>query len=326
MIEELEGEDESWAVGRRSDQLANRIRPLIPWLLSRRLAAVELYFSAMALETEAGELQVKRVTVKNAKGATDDCLAVEEPLEIRVVRQVEGEIEEQSVSITMRTPGHDFELAVGFLHGEGLLSGPSDLQSLTPVLPERPGCNVVRVVLSANAAFDPEILSRHFYTTSSCGVCGKASLEALQDLDTSEIEDCRPAVKSELLHSLPAALRSAQSIFELTGGLHAAGLFAPQGDLVCVREDVGRHNAVDKVIGHELLQGRLPLLDSVLVVSGRTSFEILQKALAAGIPFVAAVSAPSSLAVEVAQQFGMTLVGFMRGQNFNIYSDAGRIR
>ncbi len=255
----------------------------------------------------------------------DDFLAVEEPLEIRLVHLDDGDLREKSISITMRTPGHDYELATGFLHGEGIIRGRSDLRSTRPVLPERPGCNIVRVPLAPGTAFDSSQLERHFYTTSSCGVCGKASLEALQEIADPRLRDGIPRVSGAVIASLPQKLRQSQAVFERTGGLHAAAIFSADGQLRCLREDVGRHNAVDKAIGRAILEGELPLRDSILMVSGRTSFEILQKALVAEIPILAAVSAPSSLAVEVAREFGTTLLGFVRAGGFNVYADRGRI-
>jgi FdhD protein len=249
-----------------------------------------------------------------------DTLATEEPLEIRVAGP-DGVT--QQVAVTMRTPGGDFELAAGFLFTEGLIV-PGDVSRVAycdDLEDEEQRYNVVTVTLER--AFDAEKLRRNFYATSSCGVCGKA---ALDDIEVR----CAPVgpgpdVPVSVLVSLPEKLREAQKVFERTGGLHAAGLFTAAGDLVTLREDVGRHNAVDKVIGEQLLAGRIPLSDHVLQVSGRASFEIVQKALAARIPFVAAVSAPSSLAIDLARESGMTLVGFVRGPEFNAYSGSERL-
>jgi FdhD protein len=249
-----------------------------------------------------------------------DTLATEEPLEIRVAGP-DGVT--QQVAVTMRTPGGDFELAAGFLFTEGLI-GPADIQRVAycdDLDDEEQQFNVVTVTLSR--PFDAEQLRRNFYATSSCGVCGKA---ALDDIEVR----CEPVgvgteVSAGVLVSLPDKLRQAQKVFERTGGLHAAGLFTPEGKLVSLREDVGRHNAVDKVIGEQLLQGRVPLSDLVLQVSGRASFEIVQKAAVAGLPIVSAVSAPSSLAVEAAERFGMTLAGFVRDGRLNVYSHPERI-
>ena len=249
-----------------------------------------------------------------------DALAAEEPLEIRV--QGPGQ-EQRSVAVTMRTPGGDFELAVGFLFTEGLIA-PRDVRRVAycDTLPgEDQRYNIVAVTLET--PFDHERLNRNFYATSSCGVCGKAALDDIDVRCTPVAEG--PRVSSEVLLSLPGALRKAQRVFERTGGLHAAGLFTPDGRPVSVREDVGRHNAVDKVIGEHVLAGRVPLADHVLQVSGRLSFEIVQKAAVAGIPIVSAVSAPSSLAVEAGERFGMTLVGFVRDDRLNVYSRPERI-
>jgi len=252
-----------------------------------------------------------------------DELATEEPLEIRVVSRTTA-----TVAVTMRTPGADFELAAGFLYGEGVLTGRDDVTRIAyctdPEVDAEQQYNVVSVGLAAGALPDLRALERHFMTSSACGVCGKASLQALE-LRGCPVVPPGPVVDPAVLTSLPAALREAQGLFESTGGLHAAGLFTPDGGLVALREDVGRHNAVDKLVGWALLQGRLPLHDHLLMVSGRSSYEILQKALAAGIPFVCAVSAPSSLAVALARRFGMTLVGFLRGERFNVYAGEERL-
>jgi FdhD protein len=250
-----------------------------------------------------------------------DALATEEPMEIRV----EGpEQEAVPVAVTMRTPGGDFELAAGFLFTEGLIEGRQALVRVSyceDVPAEEQHYNVVTVRLAGS--FDPDVLRRNFYASSSCGICGKASLEQVQV--RCEPLPAGPVVKADVLVGLPDALRKAQRVFARTGGLHAAGLFAPDGTLLALREDVGRHNAVDKVIGEAVLAGDLPLAERVLQVSGRLSFEIVQKAARAGIPIVSAVSAPSSLAVEVAERLGMTLVGFARDGRFNVYAYPERI-
>ena len=249
-----------------------------------------------------------------------DSLATEEPLEIRV--QGPGQ-EQAQVAVTMRTPGGDFELAVGFLFTEGLIA-PGDVKRVAYCdnLPgEDQRYNVVSVTLER--PFDAERLRRNFYANSSCGVCGKAALEDIEV--RCEPVSPGPEVDLAVLVSLPERLREAQAVFERTGGLHAAGLFDPAGTPIAVREDVGRHNAVDKVVGERYLAGRVPADGTVLQVSGRTSFEIVQKAAVAGIPIVSAVSAPSSLAVEAAQRFGMTLVGFVRDGRANVYSHAQRV-
>ncbi|MFI5048784.1 MAG: formate dehydrogenase accessory sulfurtransferase FdhD [Gaiellales bacterium] len=264
-----------------------------------------------------------RVTVVTVEDGTrrrhGDRVATEEPMEIRV----EGPgMEQRNVAVTMRTPGNDFELAVGFLHTEGMISGAGDVATVRycAVPREEQHYNVVSVAVTRALDVLPE---RNFYATSSCGICGKASLEAIE-------VRCAPVadgltVTPEAVIGMPDALRAAQRVFERTGGLHAAALFQPSGELVEVREDVGRHNAVDKLVGSELLAGRLPLSDRVMMVSGRTSFEIVQKAATAGIPVVCAVSAPSSLAVDAARSFGITLIGFLRGTRFNVYTRPDRV-
>jgi FdhD protein len=248
-----------------------------------------------------------------------DHLAAEEPMEVRVG----GE----QVAVTMRTPGHDFELAVGFCITEGLIAGPADLggaRYCAGVDDEgRNTYNVVDVATRSGLSVAPE-LRRNVATTSACGICGTASLEAVRKR-VAGVHDDPVRVAPAVLSALPDALREAQSVFERTGGIHAAGLFTSTGELVCLREDVGRHNAVDKVIGWAATQDRLPLSGHVLMVSGRVAFEIAQKALIARIPIVAAVSAPSSLAVELAADNGMTLVGFLRGARMNVYAGAERV-
>jgi len=250
-----------------------------------------------------------------------DTLATEEPLEIRA--QGPGQ-EGQRVAVTMRTPGGDFELAAGFLFTEGLVTA-ADVRRVAycdDLDDEEQRYNVVTVTLAR--PFDAERLSRNFYATSSCGVCGKASLD-----DIAVRCDVIPSgftVPADILVRLPDRLRDAQRVFDRTGGLHAAGLFDRAGEPITVREDVGRHNAVDKVIGEQLLAGRLPLADRVLQVSGRASFEIVQKAAVAGIPIVAAVSAPSSLAADFAAEIHQTLVGFLREKRMNVYSGTQRVR
>jgi FdhD protein len=248
-----------------------------------------------------------------------DRLATEEPMEIRV----EGPgMEQHSVAVTMRTPGNDFELAVGFLHTEGIIAGHADVATVRycAVPREEQHYNVVSVAVTRPLEVIPE---RNFYATSSCGVCGKASLEAIE-VRCAPVADGLETT-AEAIIGMPDALRARQQVFERTGGLHAAALFDAGGELIDVREDVGRHNAVDKLVGSELLAGRLPLSDRVMMVSGRTSFEIVQKAATAGIPVVCAVSAPSSLAVEAASSFGITLIGFLRGTRFNVYTRPDRI-
>src|SRR5918998_6452417 len=253
-----------------------------------------------------------------------DALATEEPMEIRLIS---GDAK-QTVAVTMRTPGADFELAAGFLYGEGIVSTPDDILKISycvdPDLDAEQQYNIVNVELRDNRDYDLKPLERHFYTTSACGVCGKASLEQLE-LRGCPMIPSGPEVSAEVVYSLPEKLREAQGLFEATGGLHAAALFDAEGDLVALREDVGRHNATDKLVGWALLENRLPLAGHLVMVSGRSSFEILQKCLAAGVPMVCAISAPSSLAVDVARRFDMTLVGFLRGNRFNVYSGHERV-
>jgi FdhD protein len=254
-----------------------------------------------------------------------DTLATEEPMEIRLLT---GQAT-QTVAVTMRTPGADFELAAGFLYGEGIIDSPDDVQKISYCidsdLDAEQRYNIVNVELRGGHEFDLRPLERHFYTTSACGVCGKASLEQLE-LRGCPVMTAGPEVSAEVINTLPEKLREAQGLFDATGGLHAAALFDDKGELIALREDVGRHNATDKLVGWALLEGRLPLTDHIVMVSGRSSFEILQKSLAAGAPVVCAISAPSSLAVDVAKQFGMTLVGFLRGGRFNVYAGSERIK
>jgi FdhD protein len=260
--------------------------------------------------------------------ARPDRVAVEEPLEIRIAYTTPDGRAMRSISITMRTPGNDRELAAGFLYGESIIRHAADIAAIEPCGPPAPDSgnhNVVRVDLAPAVDVDLGRLQRHFYTTSSCGVCGKTSLDALRILGVDAFAAARPVFAEAVLTSVPATLRAAQETFDETGGLHAAAAFGPQGNLVVTMEDVGRHNAVDKVVGALLLQDRLPATGLGLMVSGRASFELMQKALVAGMPLLAAVGAPSSLAVSLADEFNMTLVGFLRGETFNIYAGAERI-
>jgi FdhD protein len=240
-----------------------------------------------------------------------DLLAVEEPLQIRVGTR--------NLAITMRTPGHDAELAAGFLHSEGLVRQASDIAYIEC---ER---NTVLVTLAEDTDIELCGSERNFYMTSSCGVCGKASVEALEHAGAAVLPRDTARVDEAVIRALPARLRESQAVFDRTGGLHASGLFSAAGKLILLREDVGRHNAVDKIIGRALLDRRLPLHEYVMMVSGRTSFELVQKAVMGGIPIMAAVGAPSSLAVKTALRFGMTLIGFLRDDRFNVYSAPERI-
>lgn len=267
---------------------------------------------------------VRHVEVERSYGGNCtiavDVLAVEEPLEMRIQWMHEGRPRLDTVAVTMRTPGHDEELAVGFLFTEGLIRERAEISDVWSC---RSGA--MRVVLDPSVALDLSRLERRAYTTSACGACGKTSMNALAATPAWALAPNEPTVSLRHLGALPAALRSAQALFDATGGLHASGLFDTDGRLLTLREDVGRHNALDKVIGAELLAGRLPLHERILVVSGRVSFELVQKALMAGIPIVAAIGAPSSLAVELARTNGMTLLGFVRADRSNIYADAGRV-
>jgi FdhD protein len=285
------------------------------------------------------ETTVEKVTGQISHHVKDS-LAIEEPLEIQLTYGPSTARQTRSISVTMRTPGNDFDLAAGFLMTEGVIQDANDVEQITyagdafsdgiqspqamDVLKLDSKQNTVRVDLAADVAVNLGSLQRNFYTTSSCGICGKASLLALRTV-------CPPRaannfkVDAKLLSSLPACLRASQGVFDRTGGLHGAGLFDRTGNLLALREDVGRHNAVDKLIGSEFLADRTPLRDRLLLLSGRASFELLQKALMGGLPIVAAVGAPSSLAVQVAEEFDITLVGFLREDHFNIYHGSERI-
>ncbi|RKS05743.1 FdhD protein [Nocardiopsis sp. Huas11] len=250
-----------------------------------------------------------------------DTMVVEEPLEIR--------LDGSPLSITMRTPGHDFDLAAGFLVSEGVIARESDLVAIRYCAGATEDgsntYNVLDVTLAAGVAPPDTSLERNFYTTSSCGLCGKASLDAVRTQAAWDVAGDGLRIGVDTLTALPDRLRAAQRVFDRTGGLHAAALFTPEGELLALREDVGRHNAVDKLVGWALRSDRVPLTDTVLMVSGRASFELVQKAWMAGIPMMAAVSAPSSLAVELAAEAGMTLVGFLRGSSMNVYAGRQRI-
>ncbi|MDQ2785313.1 MAG: formate dehydrogenase accessory sulfurtransferase FdhD [Chloroflexota bacterium] len=254
-----------------------------------------------------------------------DQLATEEPLEIRLLAGGER----RTVAVTMRTPGADFALAAGFLFAEGVITSREEIRRITycvdPEIDTEQRYNIVNVELRATLLPDLATLERHFMTTSACGICGKASLDALH-LRGQTVMPPGPEIDAALITSLPDRLRAGQGLFDATGGLHAAGLFDNEGTLLAVREDVGRHNALDKLIGGALLDDKLPFHDHIILVSGRVSFELVQKALAAGIPIICAISAPSSLAVSLANEFDMTLIGFLRGERFNIYTGRERIR
>ncbi|MGQ4436255.1 formate dehydrogenase accessory sulfurtransferase FdhD [Streptomyces sp. SAS_260] len=273
-----------------------------------------------------GRVTERRKVIRIRDGAVStrpDTLVAEEPLEIR--------LNGKPLAITMRTPGDDFALAAGFLVSEGVLANTYDLQNIVYCAGATGeggsnSYNVVDVRTSPEVVIPDITLERNVYTTSSCGLCGKASLDAVRTTARWPIADTPPVrVEPALLASLPDRLRAAQRVFDRTGGLHAAALFSEAGDLLDIREDVGRHNAVDKLVGRALQNGDLPLSRVILLVSGRASFELAQKAVMAGIPVLAAVSAPSSLAVDLAAETGLTLVGFLRGSNMNVYAGEDRI-
>lgn len=256
-----------------------------------------------------------------------DTIAVEEPLEIRVMRDGMPEADENggtghSISVTMRTPGNDAELALGFLHGEGIVREPRDVIDVGTCGPTG---NVIRVTVRADLPLDLARLTRNFYTTSSCGVCGKASIEAVTEMSGARRIRSDLVVRESVLRGLPDSLRAAQREFAETGGVHAVGLFSAGGELQASREDVGRHNAMDKLVGASFRAGELPWTDRVVLLSGRASFELLQKAMMAGAPVVAAIGAPSTLAVELAESAGITLVAFLRPGGCNVYCHPGRV-
>jgi FdhD protein len=285
------------------------------------------------------QTDVQRITGQTSQMLTDS-VAIEEPLEIQLAYGPLDSRQTRSISVTMRTPGDDFDLAAGFLMTEGVIRDVNDIEQIaysgdsfsedTPIPQTMEALklgsrqNIVRVDLATDVEVNLGSLQRNFYTTSSCGICGKASLLALRTV-------CPPRAANsfrmdvQLLYSLPDRMRASQGVFDRTGGLHGAGLFDAAGKLLALREDVGRHNAVDKLIGAEFLADRTPLRDRLLLLSGRASFELLQKALMAGFPMVVAVGAPSSLAVKVAQEFNITLVGFLREDHFNIYHGSENI-
>jgi FdhD protein len=278
--------------------------------------------AARIIKNEKFETPVLRVSGENLRAAETDTLAVEEPLEIRLGFGKQH----RAVSITMRTPGDDFALAAGFLFTEGVLQSKNQIAAVKHCGKFPHNRNTVRVDLNAETSVDLKKLERNFYTTSSCGVCGKSSLEALTQAGAKKIAQTNfPQISVETIHELPEKLRRAQNVFDETGGLHAAALFDADGDLIDLKEDVGRHNAVDKLIGAKFLADELPLEDRILFLSGRASFELVQKAAMAQIPLVCAVGAPSSLAVEAARAFGITLLGFVRDERFNVYNGSERL-
>lgn len=271
----------------------------------------------------------KILKIKNGKQHPQpDLLAVEEPLEIRLGFGPLHQRQEKNLAITMRTPGHDFELALGFLMSESIIQSNQDILSIKYCPNQSPQStyeNSVRVELQPDVPIDFEKLNRHFYTSSSCGVCGKASLDSIQATGCAPLPSFSFKISSDLISQLPSKLRLAQAVFEHTGGLHASALFDQDGSLLQLREDIGRHNAMDKIIGWAAFHNQIPLGLHLILVSGRLSFEVVQKALLAGVPILAAIGAPSSLAVQLAQEFQLTLIGFVRPDSYNIYSCPERI-
>lgn len=271
-----------------------------------------------------GRVTVRRQVLRIGPNGTvrrPDSLAVEEPLEIRMGGR--------SLTVTMRTPGHDIDLVHGFLLGEGIIRTAEDIAVVRYCDGvDEDGANTYNVldVALAQGVPEPVVAERNFLSTSACGVCGKASLDSVRVRAPYDLDASRPTVPAAVLATLPEAMRSRQRVFDSTGGLHAAGLFTSDGTLLALREDIGRHNAVDKVLGWAVTERRVPLSDSILAVSSRASFELVQKAVVAGVPMLTAVSAPSSLAVDLAAESGLTLVGFLRGETMNVYTGAERIK
>lgn len=266
---------------------------------------------------------------EDSKSSTEvDLVAVEEPLEIRLGFGPEGARSQRTISVTMRTPGNDFELATGFLFNEGVIKSYkeiADIHFCQDTGKQEEAENIVRVELEYDVQPELDSVERNFYVNSSCGVCGKTSIEALEVRDCQSISIDKGMLGKKLLTSLPSKLYKNQSVFKHTGGLHASALFDLDGNQEIVREDIGRHNALDKVIGAMVVKEKIPLSNKVLLVSGRAGFELVQKSVVAGIPVMAAVGAPSSLAVDVANRFGITLIGFLKEDYFNIYTHPSRI-
>ncbi|MFH5834033.1 formate dehydrogenase accessory sulfurtransferase FdhD [Halalkalibaculum sp. DA384] len=275
--------------------------------------------------------QVSVVSVDRVKGETcdqvDDLVAVEEPLQIRLQFKQQGQWQEESLAVTMRTPGNDFELAAGFLLAENVITGLDDIHTIRhchTVKEEEQG-NVVIVKLASQVSFDMQNLERHFMTTSSCGVCGKSAIDAITCNHGSLNQKSSQKVDIQTIQRLNDVLEKEQTVFRHTGGLHASALFNFDGELLLLREDIGRHNALDKVVGAALSKNLVPLQNTLVFLSGRVSYELVQKSVQAGIPIIIAVGAPSSLAVELAKEKGITLVGFLRDKRFNVYSHSSRI-
>ncbi|GLU54758.1 formate dehydrogenase accessory sulfurtransferase FdhD [Dyadobacter frigoris] len=273
------------------------------------------------LKDSVKHIIVKKVS-KNNIFDTEDQLAIEEPLEIQVKYDLAGNQTKKSISVTMRTPGNDEELAVGFLFTEGIINDKSQVEKInTDIFDE----NKVLVTLTENVVPKFQTSERNFYTTSSCGVCGKSSIDAIKTVSSFQQKEDNISVPANLFYTLQKTLRKEQEVFQNTGGLHASAIFDLQGNSILLREDVGRHNALDKVIGASFLNEQLPLNNIILLLSGRASFELIQKASMAGIKIVAAIGAPSSLALQLAEDFDITLIGFLGKERFNIYSGSQRI-
>jgi len=257
----------------------------------------------------------------------EDFLVVEEPLEIRLAFGKVKARQQKCIAITMRTPGHDFELATGFLLAEGIIETRQHILKMkhVPTLHPSSKRNIILIELNPATGFELKKLERHFYTSAACGVCGKTSIEAVWTRSIFNLPEKHPLFRTTTIRKLPQILLKRQSVFSNTGGLHAAALFDSEGNLLLIREDIGRHNAVDKLVGFALEKGLIPLSDYLILVSGRIGFELVQKSLMAGAPIIAAVGAPSSLAVELAAEAGMTLIGFLRNDTFNIYAGESRV-
>ncbi len=271
------------------------------------------------IETAAKTIRIIKIN-DGVSTAQDDFLVSEEPLQIGLIFGEKIHREQKSISVTMRTPGNDEELALGFLFTEGIIVSKNEWNGFSDAIP-----NTIEVELSESIRPDLKKLERNFYTTSSCGVCGKSSIEAIRTVTTTKLDRDNILLSPDILYPLPAILKQTQHVFEQTGGLHASAIFDLSGKLLFFREDVGRHNALDKVLGFAFQNDLLPLNKHILLLSGRASFELIQKAAMAGIKVVASVGAPSTLAVELAIEFDMTLVGFLRGSHFNIYCGEKRI-